>query len=59
MRLLSPGWSGLDSLDFEERRAKRFVEGLNSELRRKVMGYRCQTLSDVVDLTAWFEDDYK
>ena len=27
--------------DSEEHRAKRFVEGLNSELKGKVMGYRC------------------
>ena len=45
--------------DSEECRTKRFMEGLNLELRGKVMGYRCQTLSDAMDLAARFEDDNK
>ena len=47
------------SLDIEECRAKRFVEGLNPVLRLKVMGYRCWTLLDVVDWAFRFEDEHK
>ena len=35
------------------------MEGLNLSLMMKVMGYRCRTLLDAVDLAAWFEDEYK
>ena len=47
------------TFDTEKQRAKRFVEGLNPTLRSRVLGYRCPTLVDAVDLAAWYEDDRK
>ena len=47
------------AFDLDERRAKRFVEGLQPGLRRNVMGYKCWTLRDAVDLAFCFEEDYK
>ena len=49
----------VQSFDTEQRKAKRFVEGLNQGLRLRVMGYRCQTLPDAVDLAAHFENEHK
>ena len=45
--------------DTEKRQAKRFVEGLNPALRSRVLGYRCPTLVDAVELAALYEDDHK
>ena len=49
----------VQAFDSEERRAKRFIEGLHSGLRLKVMGYRCWTLLDEVDLASRFKDEHK
>ena len=45
--------------DTERRRAKKFVEGLVLALRSRVLGFRCPTLADAVELAARYEDDRK
>ena len=45
--------------DSERCRAKKFVEGLVPALRSRVLGFRCPTLADAVELAARYEDDRK
>ena len=43
----------------EERRVKRFLEGLQFRLKLKVMACQCQTVAEMVEMASHFEDEYK
>lgn len=47
------------TFDSKERRAKRFLEDLQPELRLKVMVCRCQTVAEMDEMASRFEDEYK
>ena len=47
------------TFDSEERRAKRFLEGLQPGLKMKVMACQCQILQEMVDMASRFKDEYK
>ena len=47
------------AFDSKERRANRFLEGLQPSLRVKVMGCRCTTVTDMVQMASRFEEEYQ
>ena len=46
------------AFDSEERRAERFLEGLQPSLRVKVMDCRCTTVAEMVQMASRFEEEY-
>ena len=47
------------AFDSEERRANKFLEGLQRSLRVKVMGCRCTMIADMVQMASHFEEEYQ
>ena len=47
------------AFDSEERWANRFLEGLQPSLRVKLMGCRCMTIADMVQMASRFEEEYQ
>ena len=47
------------AFDSEEKQVNRFLEGLQLSLRVKVMGCRCTTVADMVQMASHFEDEYQ